>query len=209
MKKVIIFNAPPKVGKGVAAEAGIAYLQSIWKKAQHKSFKTPLIELTARFLGITVEEFLEDYDKTSKEVYGQYGLDLPSDGGWWKDVKLYTIYEKEYSKREALIHVSENVMKPVYGKSVFGVALANSLEDGYNLISDGGFKEELAPVIEAVGIDNVTVVRIHMEGRTFEGDSRNYIQEDWFEGLRIIDVDNVWGEQEAFEDKIIDILSKL
>lgn len=209
MKKVIIFNSPPRCGKGVAAEAGIAYLQSVRKKAQHKSFKTPLIELTARFLGITVEEFLEDYDKTAKEVYEQYGLNLPSDDGWWKDVKLYTIYEKEYSKREALIHVSENVMKPVYGKSVFGITLANSLEDGYNLISDGGFKEELAPVIEAVGIENVTVVRIHMEGRTFEGDSRSYIQEDWFEGLRIIDIDNVWGEQEEFEYKIIDIISKL
>ena len=64
----------------------------------------------------------------------------------------------------------------MFGGDAFGKAMVASLpESGIVFVSDGGFAEELIPVIDHVGGDNVLVVRIHREGVDFAGDSRAYL----------------------------------
>lgn len=65
----------------------------------------------------------------------------------------------------------------MYGKNYFGKMLCNSLEKGINIISDGGFKEELQLVINEIGADHVLVIQIYRDDCSFDNDSRNYFYE--------------------------------
>lgn len=174
--KVVVFNAPARSGKDLAAD----YMVSVVENGYKRQFKDKLIELTANFLNISVEDFLEGYDKKTTEV-NPYGFFIGDTPEWYKDVPLYYVKSPDkdtyiYSKRQALIHVSENVIKPIFGEASFGDALVKSLpEEGIVFIPDSGFMEELIPVIDHVGAGNILVIKIEREGCTFEGDSRDYL----------------------------------
>lgn len=82
------------------------------------------------------------------------------------------------SPREALIYTSELVYKPKYGKDYFGKCAAESLSEGVlNVFSDGGFKEEIIPLIDKVGYTNITLVHLYRKHTSFAGDSREYIHD--------------------------------
>ena len=85
------------------------------------------------------------------------------------------IYNEPYSPRDAMIHMSENVLKPLFGKDVFGIMAAKSLEDGVNIFSDGGFAEEVQCLLDEVGVDNFMLIHVTRKGCSFEGDSRDYV----------------------------------
>ncbi|CAK9074178.1 Uncharacterized protein SCF082_LOCUS36164 [Durusdinium trenchii] len=99
--------------------------------------------------------------------------------------------------REAYIALSETFFKPLHGQSIFGslilkeIAFAAQQPEGYNVcvISDCGFREEIEPVVAALGADNVILVRLHRDGCDFEGDSRSYIDLDDL-GVRTLDIEN-------------------
>ncbi len=105
------------------------------------------------------------------------------------DKKFSEIYESRKMKetplelfdglsvRQAMIKVSEEVIKPSYGNQYFGVAAANELVDGaLNIFSDGGFEEEIVPLIEVVGKENFFVIRLERYRCNFDNDSRNYLK---------------------------------
>ena len=79
--------------------------------------------------------------------------------------------------RQVQIEVSEKVIKPFYGKDYFGKAAAQSLYADVEVFSDGGFVEEIEALVSSVGKENVLIIRIHQEGKSFEatGDSRRYL----------------------------------
>ncbi len=195
MLQVMVFNAKPRAGKDFSAN----FLANSLGNTAVLSFKDKLILAASNFLGITSEQFLEGYDKKTEEcledwnggVYDYYSIE------WFKDVPMYSVNGKLYSKRGILIHVSENVLKPLFGEEVMGLALVNDLpEDGYVFVPDSGFHKELMPVIDAVGKDNVTVVRLHRDGCDFGLDSRSYLnEEDFDEDCRpnFVDIDNNEG----------------
>jgi len=95
------------------------------------------------------------------------------------------------SMRQALIKVSEEVIKPNFGKDYFGKATAMSIIncDAYNLdedifyITDSGFIEELDRFVDIVeeqtnGCNHVyLLVNLYRDGTSFEkyNDSRSYI----------------------------------
>ena len=186
MTQIIIFNGPPGSGKDFAC----SYLKKQYPNVIHVSFKEKLIDLTCRFYGVSREEWDERYENSST-----------MGGGFvrWKDVP----WEKlgYLSQREALIHVSENVIKPVFGKAVFGELLCDTVEemkqqsrDSVFVCSDGGFSEEVGPLSKLFwqrGADKagVTVVRITRDGCSFAGDSRNYLPDnhDWY---NVVDIHN-------------------
>lgn len=175
--KVIIFNGPPHAGKDLATEFCCAYFNGT-----HHSLKTPLIKLTAASLGITVEEFLAHYDdKCDDKTHEESGC------VWVKDLPMYQMNGEHLSKRQALIHVSENVIKPTFGDDIFGKLAANTLPEGVVFFSDGGFPDEVQPLADKVGIDNILIVHIHRDGCTFEGDSRDYVDLD---GVKTVTVKN-------------------
>jgi len=200
MKKVIVFNGPPRCAKDSASSylykeinSGEGYLS-----AHVLGFKEQLTSMTAKFFNMTLEEFLVDYDEA--------WLD-----GWHKDKLLpqLTVGYRPHSQRTAQIHVSENVAKPMFGKSVFGDALANKVSEreGVILVPDSGFKEELYPVIEEVGSENLIVIQIHRDGCSFEGDSRNWLEPEDFPNTKFISIKNN-RTLEDFYDKVSNQVSK-
>lgn len=87
-----------------------------------------------------------------------------------------------FSPRQLLIHTSEQVVKPLFGKLVFGEREANRckqiISEGHCSIvySDGGFPEELEAMAQEFGEENILLVRLRRDGFTFEGDSRSYLE---------------------------------
>lgn len=207
--KAIIFNAPPRTGKDVASEHLIKILNEKQPNvAHHRTFKHGLIKLCASLYGMTVEEFLEGYDAKSPF----------SETGWHKDNMCMGIASKEdrhgdlvfkrYSQRSSLIHISENVIKPVFGKDAFGKALVESLpEEGIVVISDcGGFVDEIKPVVENIKQENVLFIRIHREDMDFSDDSRSYFDVSKInDKIEVFDVDNN-GTLEDFIENVENIV---
>lgn len=172
-----MFNGPPRSGKDLATSFCCEYFNGT-----HALMKTALIKLTADFLRITVEDFLEHYDdKCDDNTYEQSAC------VWIKDLPMYQMPGGCISKRDALIHVSENVIKPSFGNDIFGKLAADNLPEGLVFFSDGGFPDEVQPIVDKVGIENILIVHIKRDGCTFEGDSRDYIN---IEGVKTVIVEN-------------------
>jgi hypothetical protein len=147
---IVIFNGPPGSGKDEAAR----YFKSHGFK--HLSFKYQLFKETISFFGVEEEWFMNGYEDRSIKERPEELLE-------------------GMSRREALIYVSEEITKPALGKDIFGVCVAREVEDGKDYcISDGGFVEELVPLINRVGADNIVLVQLTRDGCDYSSDSRRY-----------------------------------
>ena len=188
-KTVVIFNAPIGAGKDASAD----YLHEYFQSGQRLSFKEALYEDTADYFDIDVNDLIEHHsDRSLKEVPS---LMFPKHGRKSLLQMLYTIWYVigtvinnrylmslgYYSSREALIHVSEEVVKPEYGEDYYGQKIVYKIQnspDRYVFLSDGGFKAELTPLLDK-GY-NVHIVKLERSGATFERDSRTLLNEDDF-----------------------------
>ena len=107
------------------------------------------------------------------------------------------------SPRQALIHVSEDVVKPERGRDYFGkMALSDILSSNHivHVFSDGGFIEEIG-ALECNKV-NVYVIRLHREGYSFEGDSRDYVDYSTSYDLTLHD-----DEIDEAEEAVLEILN--
>lgn len=175
-KKFIILNAPKGCGKDVAA----SHLCNVFNY-NHVEFKSPVKDLVKAFYNLDEDKHNYFYERDNKEIQQDwlYGMSI----------------------REAYIHVSENVIKPVFGRDVFGTLLAKSLS-GVSVSSDGGFIEEVEAVAKEIGKENILIVQIHSEGRDFSGDSRYYLD---VEGVTTVVVHNHFTPQ--FFSDIVDVVN--
>lgn len=160
--KVVILNAPPSSGKDEVAKTFL-------------KFNTPAPRGTANSVMFSHKEFKSQLIRLAKTIWG-----IPDD--LWD--QLYARENKEtpspflgnMSPRQALIHTSETVIKPNYGTQYFGHFAAKTLNQGIvNVFSDGGFPDEVIPVVDAVGMENILIIRIHRPGFDFSSDSRDYL----------------------------------
>jgi len=162
MSKVIIFNMTPRSGKDTAVDA--LHEKFGWTKL---SFKEKLIDAALAHYDISREEWDERYNKWDEGV------------GWYKDLSWNRLGTglRVFSQREALIHISETVMKPLFGEGIFGKAVADDIGfDGTYLISDGGFDAELHELIEFE--HDILVIKRDRLGQGWEGDSRDWLDTD-------------------------------
>nr|UWI32967.1 MAG: phosphomevalonate kinase [Bacteriophage sp.] len=153
MAKVIILNGPAGCGKDTLARA----LVEMGFAKGVASFKNPMFNIAMAALGPDAyHEFLDGYDDRARKEKPEGFLN-------------------GLSRRQFMIAISEQFIKPVFGDDYFGKYLAGRLPDGNEVfvVSDGGFASEVAPIV-AVGHD-VRIVRLHRGGYTFEGDSRGYL----------------------------------
>lgn len=158
--RIIVLNGPPGCGKDTIADW---LVENGYAKV---SFKDSLYEFTAKKYALPLScvwQVCNDRDK--KEIPHK----------WFNG----------RSPREALIHVSEDIIKPHLGKDFFGKSAAasvllNSKTDKF-VFSDGGFLEEIAPLTK---IAPVTVIRLYREGFDFSNDSRSYIANPLYPGPR-------------------------
>lgn len=147
---IILFNGPPGAGKDLAAD----FFKE--KGFKHLSFKYQLYKETVNYFNVDYNWFMDGYH--NREI-----KEMPTSllGG--------------FSRREAMIYVSEKRIKPRLGLDYFGNQVANEIEDGKDYcISDGGFIDELIPVINRIGSDNFVLVQLTRDGCDYSSDSRRY-----------------------------------
>lgn len=154
MSKIIILNGPAGVGKDTIGNALAANYNCI-----PTSFKRPMFEIAASILGARAfSKFITAYDDRDQKEQPQSFL-----GG--------------KTCREFMIWISETVVKPLFGNQQFGKLMSEHIQlcdEGFMFVcTDGGFPDEVIRLVED-GHD-VTLVRLFMEGKTFAGDSRDYI----------------------------------
>lgn len=155
MSKIIILNGPASIGKDTIGNA----LAKDYN-CTLTSFKRSMFEIAESILGAKAfSEFITAYDDRNHK-------ELPHDflGG--------------KTCREFMIWIGESVVKPLFGKQQFGKLMSehiNLCDEGFTFVcTDGGFPDEVIPLVED-GHD-VTMVRLFMDGKTFVGDSRDYIR---------------------------------
>lgn len=150
-KVVVLFNAPPNAGKDFAADyfnRKYGYYSASMKKF--------LYEATKLFYELSVS----DMDMFSNRLL--------------KEKKTTRLGGK--SPREALIHVSENVIKPLFGQDIFGRRAVEDIAVFPNVtFSDCGFVAEAITLIDSYPDAAIHLVEITADGCSFEGDSRSYI----------------------------------
>jgi hypothetical protein len=161
---ILVFNAPPSTGKDFAADFMASYYGA------HKlSFKKQLVDDMCGYYSINREQ----YEMLNHPVLKEEPLELF--GG--------------KSLREAMIHVSESVIKKEKGVAHYGKCVAREYMDhtqkhGKSLfvVSDGGVLnngvcEEMLPLIRTVRYfqDTIIIVQIHRNGCVFGNDSRRYV----------------------------------
>ena len=171
--KIVLINAPAGAGKDEAAK----HIQTNSVKTKHMEFKECLFSLVKLVYNISDKDWDTMYTRENKE--------LPHD------------VLNGLSPRQALIHMSEDVIKPSFGKNFFGDWIRKQINqyEGYGFVrfifSDSGFPEEAQALVDAFGAENVTVIRVFRDGCSYEGDSRSYLEPEMLSsGVSWIDVDN-------------------
>ena len=153
---IIILNAPAGAGKDTIQQA----IASMFETGS-LSFKKPMFEMAHAILGdLGYSEFMDAYNDRNR-----------------KEAPLEIL--KGSSPRQFMIWISETIIKPAFGDKHFG----NLLYDDYNVkqnegfdicvVSDGGFPDETITLIEKGAV--VKLFRMHRDGYSFDGDSRNYV----------------------------------
>ena len=185
-KVVLIMNAPPGAGKDTLAgdddwcqRVGDMLLADYQIDkggrfscdVEHISFKSGMFDILPSVLHVGL-----DPDGVS-EFYDRYDDRALKEQPWDKLGGL--------SPRQFMIFLSENFMKVVFGKDVFGkfsARLASSCVYAAGgtvcVFSDGGFSEEVNEVVKTVGAENVYVLQWEAEGCSFDNDSRRYLDFD-------------------------------
>ena len=167
---IILTNGAPGSGKDEVANFLCDSFPNIF---EYKAMKTPLFEWFYRIYDITEQEFFESfYTRDKKEI--------PS--------KRFN----GRSPREALIHVSEDVVKPMLGKDYWSIyATENLVEGKINVFSDVGFPTEIETFVKRVENDQhpLILMKVYRDGYTFENDSREEL-DDQFCGLETIKIYN-------------------
>lgn len=180
MTKLIILSGPIASGKSEL----VKYLKNFHPLVERRC-KSKLFTLVQELFCVKPERFWEIYNSRElKELplpefelfMGTLYLEMSADYPTMK----FEYSEKEgyvyISVRQAMIFVSEYICKPLWYSSYFGVARAESLQEGEIAIDDSAFgtADEVTPAIEKIGQENILLIRIYGRG-TFEGDSRCYV----------------------------------
>lgn len=174
-KPIILLNAGIGSGKDYAAQV-IHKMTGL----PHLEFKGRLFAIALAISGLTQQEWDALYTRELKEV--------PTD-------KLFGL-----SPRQFLIKISEEVIKPNFGKQYFGDVLGKLAYGTGAVVSDSGFNKEAEQVVDICGVDNVFVVRFMRGDCSFEGDSRNFLTTD--KVIHYLDTENN-GTIEEFAEEII------
>ena len=179
---IFYLNGPPGCGKD---SIGQGICDALRTEVQKLAFKSHLYVVTAAIVGMDLDDFVAIC--TDRETKDRRGL-LPS-GPFGND-----------TPRDAMIFVSERVIKPSLGKSFFGNIAAMSVlpHPGVTVFTDSGFSEEIARVHGELPEAIHVLVRIHRDGCSFEGDSRSHLSMG-SERIHEFDIQNNGSIDEAVE----------
>lgn len=154
----VVLNGPPGCGKDT-----IARIIAEGSDFVLHQFKDALYEHTAKHFAVDLDKLIHyAQDRVLKDSTSLAGLG-------------------SRTPRQALIHVSEDIYKPRYGKQYFGDVEARRVEERARnmagslavIYPDGGFPDEIIRVGDA--FDFIIIIRLHRDGFDFTGDSRDYV----------------------------------
>lgn len=157
MPKIILFNGPPRSGKDTATFIACASVHN----AVHYRFASPLKRAVHELFGLkdVPEEMFNKRKSDHQDL--MHGM----------------------TPREAYIWMSEEVARPKFGQDFFARSAVTAItkicqEKGSDvvIISDCGFQIEVDHLVDSFGEDNLSVVRLMRNDRTFENDSRGYVE---------------------------------
>lgn len=156
--KVVLFNGPPGCGKDTVSHMLVQHMemQGVVSAIKEESLSMPL-----RHIAYAMTQFQGAFD----------GADYAR----FKGVTFAEFRGK--TGRQLMIDVSEDFLKPLYGETVMAKMLIerNANFNGVMLVRDSGFQIEVDPLITAYGPHNVYLVNVTRPGKTFEGDSREWV----------------------------------
>jgi hypothetical protein len=172
--QIVFLNGPRRSGKDTAAKF---IAQEFALEARTAKFAMPLKLAAAAMFNLNQGRVRQ----------------LEAPGSKLKSQRLPELFDMTWP--EVLIWLSEECMKPKFGKDVFGLLMLSYLAQptltSITVISDCGFADELTPIIQLFGAENCHLFRIYRDGHTFAGDSRGYVFEnDVPVGLHIEDIHN-------------------
>lgn len=171
-KTVVIMNGPPSCGKDTAAK----YLSEVHGFI-HLEMKAPLRKIAHAIVAMHSDftiprdvikfcDYVElDTERKSTMKSECFGRKPNGDCRTW---------------REFLIHISENVCKPIFDPFVFARAALKSIHESKSqkiVFSDGGFQEEVDFISSDPSV-SLHVVHLFRDGCTFKGDSRSYVEHE-------------------------------
>lgn len=157
MTKIFILNGPPSSGKDTLAN----HIVAKWTSYRKEKFAGPLKAANKALFSLTDEEYnMYEGDPVLKETPQKIFY-----GKSWRDVN------KDLSEKFAKVNFAEEF---------FGASLTHRIAETRKpniawLISDGGFEEEIRPMVKAFGKDSVILIRLVRKGFDFSNDSRNYV----------------------------------
>lgn len=127
------------------------------KFVQFDRFAMPIKRAFAGMVAADIDRFgnVEPYESTKGEVIPWLGV----------------------SYRQWQIDFSESFLKG-YGQDIFAKLFVQRNADARCraiVVPDSGFAEEVGPVTEHFGMENILLLRIHRPGFDFTGDSRSYL----------------------------------
>lgn len=124
--------------------------------------------------------------------------------------------------REAMIWLSEEVMKPKFGKDSIGRIMAREVKSLYDralskdqrpsiaVWSDCGFADEVTHIVEAFGPNSCYLVRLERNGCTYASDSRSYLTPESIgiseENFFLVENNGTLSDLESRLEEVVDII---
>lgn len=154
---ILVLNGPPRSGKDTLANYICRNSKIPFK---HLKFATKLKAMTHRLYDVP-KEIVPTLEQLK---------DMP------------TLFFLGLTPRQAYINVAECMIK-AHGNQFFGEHLVKVIKQvsrenniHHFVISDGGFEEELLPLIKSFGKDSIKIQKIIRKGCSFKNDSRHYLE---------------------------------
>lgn len=153
---IIALNGPPRVGKSTFCDMLSLAFNDKGSKVFQEQFKNGLFDL------LNLEVLFPKHQFSTEEGYEKCKEERPE-------------------LRLVLRAVSENVVKPIFGKDFWAEYIISNIKediaDGYIVvIPDLGFDAEVDKLKE--NFDDVLIVQLRRDGIDFSEDSRHYVDAD-------------------------------
>lgn len=175
-KIAILLNGPPRAGKDTAVDA---ILKSSLTDMEVYKFTRPVKDLTHRNYGLACEH--DAYEELKDTPLPEFGGRTP---------------------RQAYIETSSRE-KALKGEDAIAKMFVDAVLDAEAQIilnPDCGDDMEALCVADALGVENVLVIRISKEGKDFSQDCRTWVTSS---DLQIVDIENKDGMRREYESEIV------
>ena len=185
---IILINGPPSSGKDTAAMFMKKYLLG---SVREYKMSTTLKSGLQTLLG------LEQEDWNRMLAYGA------------KDEPQLPL---DITPREALIKLSEDYMKVLFGEDIFGHIAVRRLKRmvsaDHILITDIGFTYEVIPILEEFGSKKIRILKLSRPNCNYKKDSRSYLNTDSLKMTPYVaDINNQY-DLELFDAQVKSILKE-